>query len=315
MQPMTELEREFLAYAVEQAHPFVRACAGADLPANLLKTVRTDIERIDSAEFARWHGGGREQFGVPISAFNNRLMELGSFRLIAGIRFRDRDIRFPFVGVEQCSVPLGTVADSAAVLHDLHAAFAPFRPRAVSFFHPAHLPLRIRQVRGDYHVLAAPARSMIEHAPPLHLDRVVLVTSPDLDFHDQYAALYDDIFAERHWARAELNIETRETLQDCLVQELLFQILVDGAWSGIVAGTHATRGGIAGIEVVEIVLSRGARGSGLGVAVQRRFAEQVAQREPMAVIWGTVADANVPMRRTAERAGRIDVGTAYWIEA
>src|SRR5262245_21850738 len=122
MQSMTELEREFLAYAVEQAHPFVRECAGAGLTDNLRKVLHTDIERIDSAEFAQWHGQGREEFGVPISAFNNRLMELGSLRLIAGIRFRDRDIRFPFVGVEQCSVPLGTVADSAVVLHDLNAA-------------------------------------------------------------------------------------------------------------------------------------------------------------------------------------------------
>ena len=77
MQPMTELEHEFLAYAVEQAHPFVRECAGASLSDNLRKAVHTDIERIDSAAFAQWHGHGREEFGVPISAFNNRLMELG----------------------------------------------------------------------------------------------------------------------------------------------------------------------------------------------------------------------------------------------
>jgi putative transposase len=41
-------------------------------------------------------------------------------------------------------------------------------------------------------------------------------------------------------------------------------------------------------------------GVGIGVAVQRRLAENVASLQPSAMIWGTVAHADVPMRRTAE---------------
>ena len=77
---------------------------------------------------------------------------------------------------------------------------------------------------------------------------------------------------------------------------------------------HARCGGIAGIEVVDIILSRTVRGVGLGVAVQRRFAELLARRDPSATVWGTVADANVPMRRTAARAGRQDVGATCCID-
>ena len=69
-----------------------------------------------------------------------------------------------------------------------------------------------------------------------------------------------------------------------------------------------------GVQVTEIVLSRAVRGAGLGVAVQRRFAEHVASREPDATIWGTVTHVNLPMRRTAERAGRIDIGSDYLID-
>ena len=311
---MSDLEPEFLAYAIALAHPFVRECAGAALSDNLLKTVRTDVERIGSAEFAEWHGQGREAFGAPPAAFNNRLLQLGPVRLIAGIRFRNRDSRFPFIGIEQSSIPPGTVKDCTALLPDLHAAFAQFQPRAVSFFHPSHLPLQIAQARADYHVLIAPARSMSERTPPPNFGRVALVASDDLDFYDRYVALYDDIYAERPWARAELRVEDRETLQHCLAEDLLFHILVDGVWCGIVAGTHSMRGGIAGIEVVDIILSRAMRGAGLGVAVQRRFAELLARREPAAIVWGTVADANVPMRRTAERAGRVDVGATCCID-
>ena len=154
---------------------------------------------------------------------------------------------------------------------------------------------------------------MIDRPPPLNLDRVALVASESLDFYDRYAALYDDIYAERPWARAELRVEDRESLQGCLAENLLFGILIDGVWSGIVAGAHATRGGIAGIEIVDIVLSRAMRGAGLGVSVQWRFAEAVAKRGT-SIIWGTIAEANIPMRRTAERAGRVDVGASYCID-
>jgi hypothetical protein len=160
-----DLESEFLAYAIAQAHPFVRACAGAALADNLRATVRTDVERIGSAEFAEWHGRGREAFGAPPAAFNNRLMQLGTIRLIAGIRFRNRDSRVPFIAIEQSSIPPGTVEDCADLLRGLQAAFAEFRPRPVNFFHPSHLPLRVARARADHHVLIAPVRVMAETRP------------------------------------------------------------------------------------------------------------------------------------------------------
>jgi len=71
--------------------------------------------------------------------------------------------------------------------------------------------------------------------------------------------------------------------------------------------------GLACIQVAEIALAKSARGSGRGVAIQRRFAGhvEVAADEPNTTIWGTIAHANLPMRRTAERADRI--GTTYCI--
>jgi hypothetical protein len=313
MQTASDLEREFLPYAVEQTHPFARDCAGDGLRNNLLLALRRDIERISSSEFAQWHSHGRAFFGVPAAGFNNRLMDIGPIRLIAGIRFRNRDTSHPFVSVERSSIPLGTLADGTALMAELFAAFAPFKPRAMSFDHPAHLPLRIGG-KADYHVLVAAAQSMIARPTPPGFDRVALVPCTDLDFYDRYVALYDDIHNERPWARNEVTPEDRGSLEDCLAQGLLLHIEVDGAWYGIVAGTHSMREAISGIQVAEIILSRSARGRGVGVAVQRRFAEQVAMREPAAIIWGTIAHANVPMRRTAERAGRMDIGATYCVD-
>jgi L-amino acid N-acyltransferase YncA len=321
LSPMTpdsaDLVDEFVDYAIEQSHPLVRECAGEDLRSNLADVVRLHAQWMTSTEFARSHSRGYEAFGAPLEAFNNRLVQLGSLRLIAGIRFRNLDIRHPFVTIDQSSLPIGGLADGTLLKDAIRAEFSIFRPLALSFHHPSHLPLRLQGTVADFHVLIAPAQAMAAAPAPLGLDRVSLVLCAGLDVYERYVALYHDIYNERAWARAELRIEDRESLADCRAQGLMFDVHVDGVWSGIMAGTRFGReahGAVKGIQVAEMVLAKSARGSGLGVAIQRRFAEHVAAREPNTTIWGTIAHANLPMRRTAERAGRIDVGTTYCID-
>jgi len=313
----SDLENEFVDYAIAQTHPFARDCAGESLRSNLIEVVRLHIQWITSAEFAQSYSAGFESFGASPATFNNRLMQIGPLRLIAGIRFRNLDIRHPFVAIDQSSLPLGTLTDSTQVMDTMRAAFSVFKPRTVSFHHPSHLPLRLSGSAADFHVLIALAQAMAKRAPELGLGRVTLVPCVDLDFYERYVALYDDIHHERAWARAEVRIEDRDSLANFLAQGLLFHVHVDSIWSGIIAGTRwgrEARGAVKGIQVAEIVLAKSARGAGLGVAVQRRFAEHVAAREPDTTIWGTIAHANLPMRRTAERAGRIDIGTTYCID-
>ena len=313
----SDLENEFLSYAIEQTHPLACACAGEGLRLNLLEALRRDIKWITSAEFAQSHSRGRESFGVVPADFNNRMMEIGRLRVIAGIRFRNLDNNHPFVSIEQSNLQIGTLSNATELMRTISAAFSAFKPRTLSFHHSSHLPLRIEGTKADFHVLIAPAQAMAERPTPAGLDRVALVVCADLDFYDRYVTLYDEIYDERPWARAEVRVEDRETLADCRAQGLLLHVYVDGIWSGIVAGTHwgsSARGAVKGIQVAEMILAKSARGAGLGVGVQLRFAEHVASLAPNATIWGTVAHANVPMRRTAKRAGRVDIGTTYCID-
>ncbi len=314
MPTVSDLDSEFLTYAIEQSHPFMRELGGERLCVNLLATVRRDVDRIDNSEFADRYARGWQFLGLPAARFNNRFIDHGTVRLIAGIRFRNRDRDFPFVGIDQSSVPIGTISESSSLIARLRSEFSEFRPRVLSFYHPSHLPLRILRARGDRHVVIASGRSMIERRPPRGLDRVRLVASSSLASFERYTALYDDIFMERPWLRNIVRVETRDTLEDCCKQGLMFDIQADNEWSGVVAGCEDVIAGVSGIQVVEIVLSRQARGAGLGVAVQRRLAEATTARDSSVVIFGTIDDANLPMRRTAERAGRIDAGATFLVD-
>ena len=310
----SDFETEFVDYAIEQTHPFVRDCAGGNLRSNLLEVVRLHLQWITSAEFAQSHSSGHQCFGAPTAAFNNRLIQIGPLRFLAGIRFRNLDSRHPFVTIDQSSQPIGALDDCAGLMSTMRGAFSIFKPRALSFHHPSHLPLRFQGAVADFHVLIASAQAMAAAPAPSGLERVTLVSSTHLDFYERYVALYDDIYNERPWARSEVRVEDRESLAGCCSEGLLFHVQVDGIWSGIIAGTHwgrAAGGAVKGVQIAEIVLAKSARGMGLGVAVQHRFAEQIATRDPKMTVWGTIAHANVPMLRTAERAGRINVGTTY----
>src|SRR5579862_9695645 len=105
----SDLENEFLSYAIEQTHPLACACAGEGSRLNLLEALRRDIKWITSAEFAQSHSRGRESFGVVPADFNNRMMEIGRLRVIAGIRFRNLDNNHPFVSIEQSNLQIGTL--------------------------------------------------------------------------------------------------------------------------------------------------------------------------------------------------------------
>jgi hypothetical protein len=171
MPDTSNLETEFLAYAIDQTHPFAGHCAGAGLRANLLEVVRRDIDWITSVEFSQSHSRGREIFGVPPSAFNNRMMQIGAIRLIAGIRFRNLDNHHPFVSIEHSNPPIGTLSEITELVRTMHAEFSAFKPRVLSFHHPSHLPLRIMATTADIHVLIGPALAMAARRPPGH-DRV-----------------------------------------------------------------------------------------------------------------------------------------------
>jgi hypothetical protein len=109
-------------------------------------------------------------------------------------------------------------------------------------------------------------------------------------------------------------VESEETLVECLQQGLLCEIFVDRAWSGLIAARRDSIAGVCGLQVVEVVLTKHARGQRFGAAVHQGFARSVAATDPEAIMIGTISPKNVPSLRTAIRAGRLEIGAYHWID-
>jgi hypothetical protein len=122
------------------------------------------------------------------------------------------------------------------------------------------------------------------------------------------------MFAARPQLRGQVRIEPEKSLANCLEQGLLYEILVDGGWAGIVAASRETFAGVTGCYMNEIVLESAVRGQCLGPAVHQHFAKVVAAEHPEGVITGMIASVNVPSLKTAMRAGRIEIGAWHWCQ-
>ena len=308
------LADEFARYAMEQAHPLVRAWCGEGLQANFREAARHSIKSLTDEEAAQRFADDMGLPAVPASHFKDRLLEIDGCRLIAGIHFRALNPEFPYVGIARAGIAPGTLDDLRSLTAGLVREFREFRPRAIWFYHPSHLPLRASGVAVDDHVLMAPARIMIEGPKANGFDRVELRPAVDLDFYPRYKAIYEQVYVERPQLRGEVRTELADSLARCLAQGFLFEVHVDGRWSGVFAASRSAITGVRGIYVIEVILAKEARGQALGVAVHKRFAEWVVQNEPAAIILGTISNENKPSLRTAERAGRVNVGSFYYFQ-
>jgi GNAT superfamily N-acetyltransferase len=310
---LSAIEREFVAYAVAQTSPHVRAWRGDQLAADLARAMGPAVALLSDEDTAGDFAEAMSLLGLAPEHFKAKLLDIDGHRFLAQIDFTSTAGDTPFVAIFRGSRLLGAF-ETRAMVDAIANGFAIFAPAAVRFFHPSHIPMVLPGARVDQHFLAAPVRDMLAREPAPGVSRVTLTAASGLDFFPRYNECYAQVFAARPELQGEVSVESEESLADCLAENLLFEIAVDGAWAGIVAARRQTLAGLDSIFMVEIVLDRDARGQGLGPAVHQHFAREVARIDPNAIVSGTIAAVNVPSLKTARRAGRIEIGAWYWVD-
>lgn len=304
---------EFVGYALEQIHPQLRAWQGTQAEIDSRKALEGLVSLLTDDEEAGRYAQAMNVLGLPQEHYKAKLIEVHGHRFLAQIDFPDTSGKTPFVAVLRGSQPLGSFADDR-VVQAIAASFSVFNPVTVRFFHPAHMALQLPGPRVDQHFLVGQAREMAAHSPTAGSPRVALIRPTSLAFYPRYVEAYEQVLSVRPHLRGDVRIETEETLAECLAQDLLFEIMVDGAWAGIVAAMREMLAGVDAVYMIEILLEQWARGQALGPAVHRAFASHVALTDPRAVIAGTIAPTNVPSLKTAQRAKRERIGDWYWYE-
>ncbi len=308
-----ELEREFTDCKLEQAHPQVRAWRGDELRRDIQEATRELVALVADDNAARQFAETMKVLSLPAQHYKMRLIEMEGRRFLAHIDFSDPSGSSPFVAIYRASVPPGAISDRT-ILRRIAGEFAPFAPRRIRFYQPAHVPIAVAGAYIDQRFLAGLARDMAARPEAPGLARVALHRPADLSFYPRYVAAYNEMFLARPQMRGAVRIECETTLAASHAEGLLYEISVGGLWAGIVAARHQVIVGVRGAYMVEILLDSMVRGQRLGPAVHRRFAANVAATDPSTLITGTIAAVNEPSLKAASRAGRVEIGAWHWVD-
>lgn len=286
-------------------HPWVRAHLAEPVRRRALEEelgfwLNTAARDMD---YATTYAEAAPQSGEPPEAYLDRWLALSDgARILAGPRYLGRDPNLPFVGVSASDRPL-TPNDREALVAAARTSFEPFRP--------GFLLLTTADPIGAWPDTGTELRQVVGMLSELrHRDTppgVATCPRTNTDFYDRYRAVHEaQVNVDPRHAR-HTRCEEEEDLNDLAASGLLHDVLVDGAWAGIVAAEPDSRRGVKGATVVELFLTPEYRGRGLG----KHLSTILAKALPFAddeCLMGTIHADNTPAYRAAMAADRIDVG-------
>lgn len=251
------------------------------------------IARVDDPDFARSFSDHIDLSGVGPDGYFHRLIRTAHGDVLAGIRFRGRDITRPFVEV---------VAHSFDDLSELCDCVR----GEWSMFAPPMLRLRGRpgrfggaQVRIDHSVYVARYRDMSPPTPSVWLEPFDRID----DAESLMAARYRHLAATDTTLARNVFAASHDDLRVWHSAGQLRAVRTPAATVGVLAVVPCSVEWIAGDVVHEEVIAAEHGGHGYASAAQAAWAADAA-RDPHGLLVGTIDGLNTASRRTAERAGR-----------
>lgn len=261
-----------------------------------------DVSMVTDLDFAAWRC---DQFAPehPAEVMLNRWVRVSDdLQAMLSMRYEGGDPLLPFVEVTMLTLGVESTRDLDALAAAAHAAYGVLAPRYVrlwSSHHANHFPGTL----PDKRFLAAPLSTLRLTSLPTGLTAHPTI---DLTHYDQACLAYQAVDAMHPHHPGQSTIETRASLDDTRRRGSLFDVLIDGTWSGYIAAKPGGRLGLPGFTIQELVLIESARGRSLG----RYLSPLLAQMLPASdgVLVGTIHHDNTGALRAALDAGRIDIG-------
>jgi hypothetical protein len=307
--------QRYRPWLADSLHPLVRGWC-ADSVHRRWEEAGAEFQlRTANEEHSRRYAALCPVPGVDHRSYRLRELSLpGGVSLIAGIHFRGKSMRFPFVGVFAQSRWLASeelAAAHAAVMRE----FAPFSPRASRWWAATdrHVP-KLPAARADLHlVMGSFAELRSTPGPALPADWQLR----RIDVASKIGGAFAEIYRSFHGARPDLAEAVPpsplDALEDCAKAEGLYACFRGTEVVGILAAKPVTQYSVEAWLIWDIVLARQYCGRGLAPVLQRAVLDRLdAARAPLVV--GTIDGSNLPSLRTALRVGRQLVGTWTFIE-
>lgn len=296
-------------YGLLAQHPLTRKWLPDSLRLELLAEEHEfDLQLATDLELARQ----RAEFlkvGPPAEAYLNRWVTVSAdLDAMLSIRFYGMDITKPFVDVSVGTRPL-QASDFADLKRVAVEVYGMFKPGKVRFFSAAPAGA-FAGTTPDMRFLGAPLSQLRGREVPAGL---TLAPTRDLTHYAQAQAAYAAVDTAHPNHPTQAKLLSGDDLQECMEAGTMFDVLLDGIWSGYAATLPETKLGLPAQVVQELLLAPHARGRGLGQHLSPLMAQ--ALPDDGRVLIGTIHGENAGALRAALLAGRHDCGGYIWIPA
>ena len=294
---------------------------GAEGGGKVAGWLETQIERIGSAAFARLFSDHIDLPGVAPLDYAHRYVRSHAGSLIGGIRFYGHDLNRPFI--EVVAHDFGGNDDGAARSKSgWLSALVDVVAHEWSAFRPIHMHLRTPPGADvpqgghiDTHVFVERYGAMTRPDGRVRLEAFANPNEAMAMVRERFAAMERDepqlrrnVFSIKPDYLNELHAGDR--VHAILPTDRHSVLATESSSGGSPAGLLAIAPGgvdwIKGDEVMEDVIASEHAGHGYAASAQAAFASLPANDQNELLI-GTIDVLNVASRRTAERAGRINV--------
>ena len=248
--------------------------------------------------------------GAKVEDYLYRQLRTPLGEAVTSIRFVGGDLTKPAVFLIHKDFELESrkrVKELGAFLYEEYELFRPKRFRWFSSNEEVNLLERVEGIEGDLGYYTGFVSDLKEMPKPANFDQIKLVLATSLDWYERYENSYQDMYRANPFFVEMASVESRETLQGMIDENLLFEVWVGDTWAGIIGVCETHRKYLKGYEVYEEYLLAEFRGKKLAPAVQRHLIERLPSTANE-MLYGTIHHQNLPSIKTAKRCGRRGVG-------
>lgn len=238
------------------------------------------------------------------SALAERTLMLASGEdFIAGPRFKNLDINFPFVeinlGMEMSSELLSEVCGV------VQSEFKEIRPKGLKFKDQpaAHSNLD----KWSHTVFGKIEKQEILKVP----SGLTLSFTQNLEWHQQYVSEYRQRLSENEELKGFVRIGQLDEFEESANASALLVLKDAHGLSGVIAGIDSPLYGLPAIYMIESYLSQRWVGKKIASSAHGFFLNEMSSRYKY--VWGTIYDKNLSSLNTALRIGRRVVETEYFV--
>lgn len=225
---------------------------------------------------------------------------------IAGARFKNLDIDYPFVEIQ-----LG-VEKSIDVIHELSEIvqdeFKNLRPKGLKFKEKPIIDRNLNQYLEKWsHTVFGKFNKQQNLDIPLDLK---FCATQNLEWYSQYLAEYHERLAEKKELNGFVLPGPLNDFEDAVTDQALMVANDTKGFCGVVAGVSSPIYGLPAIYMIESYLSKRWVGKKLAPVVHSLFQNEMSKR--FDYVWGTIYDQNLSSLKTALRTGRQIIETEYF---